>query len=136
MSADALLRSRTQSTSAGRRPFLSSASASAPAGPSWDADVIVIGGGLSGLNAAHWLEKGQLNVLVLEARDRLGGRTNSETRDGFCVDLGGAYVGPAQKRLNALADKFGVKRKPVYTQGKRVVEADGTIATYTGCVWR
>ncbi|KAL5005211.1 hypothetical protein ScPMuIL_018667 [Solemya velum] len=73
-------------------------------------DVIVIGGGLSGLSAAKLLREKGLDVLVLEARDRVGGRTYTVQRDNVSyVDLGGAYVGPTQNRLLRLAKEFGVK---------------------------
>ncbi|WP_255483205.1 MULTISPECIES: FAD-dependent oxidoreductase [unclassified Synechococcus] len=55
-------------------------------------DVVVIGGGFAGVTAARDLRKRGLNVLVLEARDRLGGRTWSTDRNGFHVELGGTWI--------------------------------------------
>ena len=55
-------------------------------------DVVVIGGGFAGITAARDLQKRGFKVLVLEARDRLGGRTWSEDRNGFHVELGGTCV--------------------------------------------
>nr|XP_015206611.1 PREDICTED: amine oxidase [flavin-containing] B-like isoform X1 [Lepisosteus oculatus] len=73
-------------------------------------DVIVIGGGLSGLSAAKLLKESGLNVLVLEARDRVGGRTLTVKGPEFqYVDLGGAYVGPTQNSILRLAKELGVK---------------------------
>ncbi|XP_035250045.1 amine oxidase [flavin-containing]-like [Anguilla anguilla] len=73
-------------------------------------DVIVIGGGISGLSAAKLLVESGLSPVVLEARDRVGGRTftvrNKETQ---WVDLGGAYIGPTQNRILRLAREFGVR---------------------------
>ncbi|KAJ8256178.1 hypothetical protein COCON_G00200420 [Conger conger] len=73
-------------------------------------DVIVIGGGISGLSAAKLLLESGLSPVVLEARDRVAGRTftvrNKETQ---YVDLGGAYIGPTQNRILRLAKEFGVQ---------------------------
>ncbi|MEQ2169788.1 hypothetical protein GOODEAATRI_028754, partial [Goodea atripinnis] len=63
-----------------------------------------------GLSAAKLLKASGLNAVVLEARDRVGGRTftvrNKETK---WVDLGGAYVGPTQNRILRLAKEYGIK---------------------------
>ncbi|XP_048400495.2 amine oxidase [flavin-containing]-like [Stegostoma tigrinum] len=72
-------------------------------------DVIIIGGGLSGLSAAKLLTERGLNVVVLEARDRVGGRTYTVQGPEFqYVDLGGAYVGPTQNRILRLAKELGI----------------------------
>ncbi|XP_072770637.1 amine oxidase [flavin-containing] [Nerophis lumbriciformis] len=80
-------------------------------------DVVVVGGGISGLSAAKLLREIGLNPVVLEARDRVGGRTftvsNKETK---WVDLGGAYVGPTQNRILRLAKQYGVKTYKVNEQ--------------------
>ncbi|XP_033759978.1 amine oxidase [flavin-containing]-like isoform X2 [Pecten maximus] len=75
-----------------------------------EVDVVVIGAGLSGLSAAKLLDETGLSVVVLEARDRVGGRTFTEHNDTVnYVDFGGAYVGPTQNRILRLADEFGVE---------------------------
>ncbi|XP_048885557.1 amine oxidase [flavin-containing] B-like [Brienomyrus brachyistius] len=90
-------------------------------------DVIVLGGGLSGLSAAKLLKESGLTVVVLEARDRVGGRTYTVTGSKFkYVDLGGAYIGPTQNCILRLARELGVRTYLVnekehlvhYTKGK------------------
>ncbi|KAM8857564.1 amine oxidase [flavin-containing] [Synchiropus picturatus] len=73
-------------------------------------DVVVIGGGISGLSAAKLLKSNGLNPVVLEARDRVGGRTFTvKNKQAKWVDLGGAYIGPTQNRILRLAKEYGVK---------------------------
>ncbi|KAM7380233.1 hypothetical protein PAMP_003545 [Pampus punctatissimus] len=85
--------------------------------PSNTYDVIVIGGGISGLSAAKLLKASGLSSVVLEARDRVGGRTftarNKETK---WVDLGGAYIGPTQNRILRLAKEYNIKTYKVNEQ--------------------
>ncbi|KAJ4932933.1 hypothetical protein JOQ06_029771, partial [Pogonophryne albipinna] len=80
-------------------------------------DVVVVGGGISGLSAAKLLKANGLTPVVLEARDRVGGRTftvrNKETK---WVDLGGAYIGPTQNRILRLAKEYGIETYKVDEQ--------------------
>lgn len=58
-------------------------------------DVIIVGAGLSGLIAADELTRAGLNVKVLEANDRVGGRTlDSRLEDGNAIEMGGQWIGP------------------------------------------
>lgn len=91
--------------------------------------VVVIGAGYAGLASALALQDSGVEVLVLEAADRVGGRIFSEVQaDGTVVDHGGQWVGPTQHRLHAYADRFGVDRFKTYTQGSNLeLWCDGTI---------
>lgn len=75
-------------------------------------DVIVVGAGLSGLVAARELVRAGLDVLVLEARDRPGGRTQVVAVDGVTVDLGGEWVDEAHEDLKSLIREVGLNLRP------------------------
>ncbi|CAH1245275.1 MAOB [Branchiostoma lanceolatum] len=86
-----------------------------------DTDVVVIGAGISGLCAAKLLHETGLDVQVLEARDRVGGRTYTVSDPGCgYVDLGGAYVGPTQDRILRVAKELDVTTYQVDTEQKAV----------------
>lgn len=55
-------------------------------------DVVIVGAGPSGLTAAYELQKAGKSVAVLEARDRVGGRTWTETMDGATIEIGGQWI--------------------------------------------
>src|SRR6201996_355271 len=79
-------------------------------GPSMaDFDYCVVGAGFAGLTAALRLKQAGRSVALLEARDRVGGRTYTEILpDGSWIDRGGAWIGPGQHRVYALMNEFGV----------------------------
>lgn len=100
-----------------------------------DADVIVLGAGYAGLSAAQQLRGRGLDVLVLEARDRVGGRTRTDhLEDGVWVDLGGQWAGPGQDRLYALAERLGQAAWPMYQQGRHVLHLDDRTRFYRGLI--
>ncbi|QUD86836.1 flavin monoamine oxidase family protein [Phenylobacterium montanum] len=90
-------------------------------------DVIVVGAGMSGLCAARALRSQGRSVLVLEARDRVGGRTKPGAIAGVKIDLGGMWVGPTQTRLLALGEEFGLQRYPSFIEGKNITEIGGVM---------
>lgn len=100
-----------------------------------DVDCCVIGGGFAGLTAALRLKQAGRSVAVLEARDRLGGRTFTEVRgDGCWIDRGGAWIGPGQDRVRALMNEFGVGSYRQYTDGQALMVVDGKQYRYTGTI--
>ncbi|HVM29105.1 MAG TPA: flavin monoamine oxidase family protein [Mycobacteriales bacterium] len=102
-----------------------------------DVDVVVVGAGLAGLTAARDLAAAGQRVLVLEARDRVGGRTfNAEVGDGHVVEAGGQWVGPQQTALLDLARELGVGTFPTYDDGEKLLEWQGRIRRYTGTIPR
>jgi monoamine oxidase len=94
------------------------------------ADVVVVGAGLSGLSAARRLRAQGASVVVVEARDRVGGRTLSQDIGRGAFDLGGQWIGPEQQRVHALVDELGLQTSPTYTDGKKVLEVGGKVSTY------
>jgi monoamine oxidase len=87
--------------------------------------VAVVGGGLAGLSAAVELTGRGFDVTVLEARDRVGGRTVTETHAGAAIDGGGQYVGPGQSNTLAWAARYGLNVCPAYADGDWLLELDG-----------
>ena len=71
--------------------------------------VIIIGAGFAGLAAAYKLHKRKIDFVILEARDRIGGRVFSHTIDAaekLVIELGGEWVGKSHKRMIQLCDEF------------------------------
>jgi monoamine oxidase len=97
-------------------------------------DVIVIGAGLAGLSAARTLVDRGASVLVLEARDRVGGRLYSRRIGGATFDVGGQWIGPGQSRVAALARRLGLETFPTHHDGKKVLHAAGRVSTYSGSI--
>jgi len=101
------------------------------------ADVLVVGAGLAGLVAARQLTAAGRSVLLLEARDRVGGRiVNEELGDGKIVEMGGQWAGPTQDKVMALAKELSVPVFPTYDTGERVLHFNGKRGTYTGAIPR
>lgn len=75
-----------------------------------EVDTIVVGAGVAGLTAARLLTKAGQRVVVLEARDRVGGRTWTDRGDGVATDLGASWIhGITDSPLADAADAFGMR---------------------------
>ena len=93
-------------------------------------DVIVVGAGLAGLSAARTLIEAGLTAVVLEARDRVGGRTLAQPLENGVFDMGGQFVGPKQERIKEVAKEFGVELMPMYATGRKIQDFCGHKSTY------
>jgi monoamine oxidase len=105
--------------------------------PTREADLVVVGAGLAGLAAARTGVAAGSSVVVVEARDRVGGRVlNEDIGSGKVVEVGGQWIGPTQDRLAALALELGVETFRTYADGDNVIEYGGRLRRYRGTIPR
>lgn len=98
-------------------------------------DCIIIGAGYAGLSAAKHLKDAGKNILLLEARDRVGGRVLTQTYDdGTYLDMGGSCLGRDQPRMFKLAEEFGVETFNLNTTGQVVQLYRGRRKLYQGLI--
>jgi monoamine oxidase len=84
--------------------------------------VVVVGAGLAGLSASRALSESGVDVTVLEARDRVGGRVlNHHFADGTVVEVGGQWVGPTQDHVLGLISELGLELFDTYDHGDYMV---------------
>ncbi len=97
--------------------------------------MVVVGAGLAGLTAATELGNAGQSVAVLEARQRVGGRTlNHPVGRGEVVEVGGQWVGPGQDRILARAKALGVQTFKTYTKGEQILDYRGSKSHFTGLI--
>jgi len=100
-------------------------------------DVVVVGAGLAGLTAARQLHQSGRSVIVLEARDRVGGRCLSRSLGAGATDvanLGATWIGPTQDKIQALMAELGIGKFPTFSAGKLLWYENGKATPYTGTV--
>lgn len=102
--------------------------------PSWTVDVVVVGAGFAGLAAARELTRQGHDVVVFEGRDRVGGRAFTGSVAGLPADMGGAFVGPTQDAVLALAAELQIPTTPTYHDGKNVIHWRGWTRSYHGTI--
>jgi monoamine oxidase len=95
------------------------------------ADVAIVGAGFAGLTAAREIERKGHSAIVLEARDRVGGRAlNADIGGGEVTERGATFFGPTQDHVMALAAKMQVSTFPTYNSGDNLYLAEGTRLRY------
>ncbi|EGG22874.1 amine oxidase [Cavenderia fasciculata] len=95
-------------------------------------DVIVIGGGLSGAQCAADLKSKGVNVLLIEARDRFGGRTESIKVEDYWFDLGGQWMGGTHNILKKVCNELRIESFPQYDEGNHILELNNKHTLYKG----
>jgi monoamine oxidase len=98
-------------------------------------DCIIVGAGYAGLAAAKALKDAGKNILLIEARDRVGGRCLTQTYDdGLYLDMGGSFLGPHQPRMYKFVKEFGIETFNMHSTGRQVIHYRGRQSSYKGLI--
>ncbi|MEI5584751.1 MULTISPECIES: flavin monoamine oxidase family protein [unclassified Agromyces] len=101
-----------------------------------DTDVVIVGAGAAGLTAATELVRAGRDVVVLEARDRVGGRLHTDVIDGAMLEVGGQWVSPDQDALIETLDELGLETYPRYREGVNVyIGPTGELKKFEGDIF-
>ncbi|GAA1825651.1 flavin monoamine oxidase family protein [Agromyces salentinus] len=101
-----------------------------------DCDVVIVGAGASGLTAATRLKAAGKSVVVLEARDRIGGRLWTDDIDGAMLEIGGQWVSPDQDALIETIEELGLETYSRYREGQNVyIGEDGGRRLFEGDIF-
>jgi len=96
-------------------------------------DTVIVGAGVTGLTTAWRLTQAGQDVLVLEARDRTGGRLRTEDHNGSDFEIGGQWVSPDQEALIALVAELGLETYSRFRDGESLyVDRAGVARRFTG----
>lgn len=119
-------------------PIASASADATSASGSYSTEVAIVGAGIAGLTAARRLVQAGRQVLVLEARDRVGGRTLNQAvtavgaSAGTIVEVGGQWVGPTQDRVLALIKELGLSTFKTWNTGNLIDYRHGMLSSYSG----
>jgi monoamine oxidase len=95
-------------------------------------DVVIVGAGLAGLITARTLQQAGKRVVVLEAQDRVGGRTLTHSlSDGTKFDLGAQWIGPGMTRIYNLIQELGLHTFKQYRHGQKQLRLGGQVYVHT-----
>lgn len=98
-------------------------------------DVIIIGAGYAGIAAAKKLQEAGKDFIVLEARDRVGGRSSSEfSPTGIRLDFGATWIGPTQSKVYEWVNEVKAKHYDTYDKGKNLLIYQGKHTKYRGTI--
>ncbi|MCO5234479.1 MAG: FAD-dependent oxidoreductase [Chitinophagales bacterium] len=101
-----------------------------------ETEVIIVGAGYAGIAAATKLFESNKNFILLEARDRIGGRVNTQKAEnsGETIDVGAQWIGPTQYLIWEWVKKYQVETFDCYDEGINIYHYKGKIKTYKGTI--